>query len=342
MNNPNSRFERFTVEYDAGEAPEEGIDLYDDQSKTILSENDSPDLGFRFSVNPYRGCGHGCSYCYARPSHEYLGFGAGTDFDTKIVVKTNAAELLREALARRSWKREWIAFSGVTDCYQPLEAAYGITRACLEVCRELRNPVGIVTKAALVRRDLELLLAIDRVASAHVYVSIPFADPELARAIEPSASSPAKRFETLRVLSQAGLRTGVAIAPLIPGLNESEVPRILEAARGAGATSAFTICLRLAAQVRPVFEERLRAALPGRAAKVLHALAEVRAPQGAAASDFGTRMLGGGPRWEAARQLFELHRRRLGFEPDSRPGEAPDPHARTLPRGAVQGRLFAE
>lgn len=341
VSNPPNPWASTCVEWLEG-PPAARLQVFEERARSILATNDSPDVPFRWSVNPYRGCQHACAYCYARPMHQYLDFGAGTDFDTKIVVKTNAAELLRQALARRSWKREWIAFSGVTDCYQPLEASYGITRACLEVCREFRNPVGIVTKAALVQRDVDLLLAIDRVASAHVYVSIPFADPELARAIEPSASSPAKRFETLRVLSEAGLRTGVAIAPLIPGLNESDVPRILEAARAAGATSAFTICLRLAPDVRPVFEERLRAALPGRAAKVLRALEEVRTPQGAAASDFGARMRGAGPRWEAARQLFDLHCRRLGFEQSSRAGEALDPLARDRRPDAVQGELFGE
>ncbi|TDJ70084.1 MAG: radical SAM protein, partial [Planctomycetota bacterium] len=152
------------------------VEVYEECAKSILARNDSPDVPFRFSLNPYRGCQHACAYCYARPTHQYLGFGAGTDFDSKIVVKTNAAELLRRALAKRSWRREWIAFSGVTDCYQPLEASYGITRACLEVCREFRNPVGIITKSALVRRDVDVLLALDRVADVQVILSIPFAD----------------------------------------------------------------------------------------------------------------------------------------------------------------------
>ena len=296
-----------------GEPPEVRVTAYEERARSLLTKNDSPDIPFRWSVNPYRGCQHACAYCYARASHQYLGFGAGTDFDSKIVVKTNAEEVLRRELARRSWKREWVAFSGVTDCYQPLEASYGITRACLQACYEFRTPVGIVTKSALVRRDIDLLLRFKRFCDPHIYLSIPFADSAQARAIEPGVSSPAARFETLRALSDAGLTTGVAIAPLIPGLNESQVPEILQRARDAGAQHAFTICLRLTDDVRPVFEERLRRALPERAQKVLHAYEELRAPQASSAS-FGTRMVGAGPRWETAQRLFDVHVRRLGFK----------------------------
>jgi DNA repair photolyase len=311
-----------------GEPPPVALEVYEEDARSIVAENDSPDVPFRFSVNPYRGCQHACAYCYARPTHQYLGFGAGTDFDSRIVVKRNAAELLRREIRRKAVRGEWLAFSGVTDCYQPLEASYGLTRACLRICLETRTPVGVVTKSALVRRDAELLAELARRSSARVFVSIPFADADAARAIEPWAPTPAVRFETLRILSQAGVPTGVAVAPLIPGLTDSQVPEILERAREAGATQAFQILLRLPAEVRPVFEERLREALPLRAEKVLSALREMRSAQ-ARPSDFGARMEGCGPRWEAARALFEITCRRLGFQTD----EAAEPIApRELPR----------
>jgi DNA repair photolyase len=303
--------------------PEARLEVFEEEARSVLAENDSPDVPFRWSVNPYRGCQHACAYCYARATHTYLDFGAGTDFDTKIVVKRNAPEVLRRQLARRSWKRAWIAFSGVTDCYQPLEASYGLTRACLEACLEFQNPVGIVTKSALVRRDVDLLTRFRRFSDPHVFLSIPFADDETARRIEPGVTSPAKRFETLRALSDAGLTTGVALAPLIPGLNDAQLPEILERAREAGARHAFLILLRLTRDVRPVFEERLRARFPGRAAKVLNALDEMRAGQ-PAGHEFGRRMVGAGPRWQAALDLFALHKRRLGYAEDAVETPAPD------------------
>ena len=312
VSNPPNPWQTNHVEW-LGEPPEVRIEAYLERARSVLSQNDSPDVPFRWSVNPYRGCQHACAYCYARSSHQYLGFGAGTDFDSKIVVKINAEEVLRRELARRSWKREWIAFSGVTDCYQPLEASYGITRACLQACYEFRTPVGIVTKSALVRRDIDLLLRFKRFCDPHIYLSIPFSDSSSARAIEPGVSSPAARFETLRALSDAGLTTGVAIAPLIPGLNDEQVPEILQRARDAGAQHAFMICLRLTDDVRPVFEERLARAFPDRAAKVLHAHDEMRALQ-VSSADFGSRMVGAGPRWETAQRLFDVHVRRLGFQ----------------------------
>jgi DNA repair photolyase len=334
VSNPPNPWSTTEVEW-LEEAPPVAIEVYEEEARSILSENDSPDVPFRWSVNPYRGCQHACAYCYARPGHQWLGYGAGTDFDSKIVVKTNAAELLRAAFARRGWKRELVAFSGVTDCYQPLEASYGLTRACLEVCREFRNPVGIVTKSALVRRDLELLTRLARVTSVQVLLSIPFADDAMARRIEPWASAPRTRFETLRLFAQAGIETGVLLAPIIPGLNDSQIPRILEAAARAGAKSASTILLRLAQEVRPVFEERLREAYPGRVAKVLHALEEMGGGR-ISRPDFAARMRGAGPRWGAIEDLFHLHARRLGLRTRSDPGL--DPGA--AGKAAVQGELF--
>jgi len=304
------------------EPPPVAIAVYEEEARSIIARNDSPDVGFEHSVNPYRGCQHACAYCYARPTHQYLDLGAGTDFDTKIVVKVNAPELLRRELAAAR-RRTTLAFSGVTDCYQPLEAAYGLTRRCLEVCDEFRRPVAVITKSALVRRDAALLARMASRGGASVCLSIPFADPDDARAIEPLASAPAARFETLRRLSEAGVPVGVAIAPLIPGLNDFQIPEILERAHAAGARSAFTILLRLPAEVRPVFEQRLEAAFPERARKVLSALREMRGGT-LYRADFGTRMRGAGARWDAVQQLFQVQCRRLGLDHDARFGQEPD------------------
>ena len=234
VSNPPNPWQSVHAEW-LGEPPEAALEVYEEEAKSIIASNDSPDIGFEHSVNPYRGCFHACAYCYCRPTHQYLGFGAGTDFDRKIVVKTNAPELLRRELTRKSWKGGTLVFSGVTDCYQPLEAIYGLTRRCLETCLEFRNPVGIVTKGALIRRDADVLAALAREADVTVYVSIPFWDHAAARALEPNVSTPSQRVETLAALSAAGIRTGVSLAPVIPGLNDGDMAKILAAAREAGA-----------------------------------------------------------------------------------------------------------
>ena len=294
------------------EPPPAELHVYEEEARSALSENDSPDIPFRFGVNPYRGCQHACAYCYARPSHQYLGFGAGTDFERRIVVKTNVHERLAEELGRRSWRRETVTFSGNTDCYQPLEASYELTRRCLEVCLARATPVSVITKSALVRRDVELLARLARGPGASVCLSIPFLDEESGRRLEPGAASPRRRLETLRVLSAAGIDTGVAIAPIVPGLNDSDVPAILEAAHAAGARAAFLALLRLPAEVLLVFRERLALAFPERARKVENALREMK--QGRwNRSEFGLRMRGSGPRWEALERLFEIQCLRLGF-----------------------------
>lgn len=251
--------------------------------------------------------------CYARPSHQYLDWGAGTDFDRKIVVKVNAPEKLREAFSRKTWQGELVAFSGNTDCYQPIEASYELTRRCLEVCHEFRNPISVITKSRLVRRDAELLARIARDARASVSLSIPFARDEMAHVIEPWASLPSKRFEALRALSEAGVPTGVAIAPIIPGLNESDIPEILERAHAAGARRAFMILLRLPAQVLPVFRERIRVALPAeRVARIERAIAEVRGGK-LSESRFHARHCGTGTRWKVIESMFEQTCRRFGM-----------------------------
>jgi DNA repair photolyase len=277
--------------------------------------------------------------CYARTSHEYLGFGAGTDFDRKIVVKVNAPELLRAQLSRPIWKGETIIFSGNTDCYQPLEAVYDLTRRCLEVCAEFRNPIAIITKGALVRRDVELLARMSREASVSVLLSIPFSDDAMSRAIEPNASLPSQRFETLRILSEAGIRTGVGVAPVIPGLNDSQISAVLERARSAGATSAFLTLIRLAGQTLTVFRERLELAFPGRANKVWSAIQQVRGGK-FNESRFGLRMHGIGPRWDAIRALFDVECRRLGLNGKRVGEEEEEKEDTTFRRPGAQRDLF--
>jgi len=307
------------------EPPQAELLVYEEEAKSMLAQNDSPDVGFRWSVNPYRGCQHACAYCYARPSHQYLGFGAGTDFDRRIVVKVNAPEVLSLELARRSWKREMIVFSGNTDCYQPLEASYSLTRRCLEVCLARANPIGMITKGALVRRDIDVLARLARGPGAQVIVTIPFISDEVGRKLEPGAAAPHKRFEALRALSDAGIKTGIAIAPVIPGLNEPDIPGLLERAHDAGATMAFMTLLRLPAEVLPVFQERVAAVMPERARKIESAIRDVREGR-MNQSAFGSRMSGSGARWNTIEQLFDIHCRRFGInQPELRVESAAAP-----------------
>jgi DNA repair photolyase len=314
LRNPPNPWRKELVSYSEDLAEGERVELtiFEDQSRSILSANDSPDLGFRYSVNPYRGCLHGCAYCYARPTHEYLGFGAGADFERKIVVKLKAGELLREAFEKKSWLGELILFSGNTDCYQPLEASYGLTRACLEACLDYRNPLHIITKSALVERDADVLAELAAMGSASVTITIPFWDAAVARVIEPLVPTPKRRMETVRRLSERGIPVSVNIAPLIPGLSDRDVVHILEAASAAGAVSAGLIPLRLPGSVKEVFSERIREALPLRAEKILSRVREMR---GGKLNDpnFGSRMKGEGPYLEAVQLLFTQTARRLGL-----------------------------
>lgn len=334
--NPPNRFELLQRER---LIPEDRADLhiYADSTGEILSQNDSPDLPFRWSLNPYRGCFHACAYCYARPSHEYLGFGAGTDFESKLVVKHGAPLLLRRTFDKPSWKGELIVFSGNTDCYQPIEAKYSLTRACLWVCAEYRNPITIITKSALVARDVDVLTAMHRDTWIRVYFSIPFADDETARKVEPQAPSSSRRFETLRALSEAGIPTGISIAPLIPGLNEDDIPELLARARKAGAMSATSSVLRLSGSVEPVFLERMTQAFPERIQKIINRIKAGRdgkLTEGA----FFKRHHGTGTYWQLVERLFEVSKRRAGFSNEDR-GEIP----RTFRRPhAEQVSMFAQ
>jgi DNA repair photolyase len=334
--NPRNRWEKKSVEYESGELPDLGLEVFEDQSKTIISENDSPDLDFRFSVNPYRGCAHGCAYCYARPSHEYLGFGSGADFERKILIKPKAPELLRERFEQPSWQGELLVLSGNTDCYQPLEARFELTRRCLAVCAEYKNPVHIITKSALIERDVDLLGELRENASIGVSISIPFWDDVTARAMEPYAPLPRRRMETVRRLSAVGIPVVVHVAPLIAGLSDRDLIPILEAARDAGARSAVSIALRLPGNVAEVFEARLRAHVPLAAEKVL---ARTREMRGGRLNDprFFSRMRGQGAYARTLEQVFEATCRRLGF------GRFPGPRRGTFSRPYDRGgqlRLF--
>jgi DNA repair photolyase len=342
VSNPPNPWAQTEVEW-IGEPPPAELEVYEEEVRRALAENESPDVGFRWSLNPYRGCFAACAYCYARSSHQYWGFGAGTDFDRKIIVKTNVAEKLREEFLRPSWNGEMIAFSGNTDCYQPLEAVYRLTRKSLEVCREFRNPVCLITKGALIRRDIDLLAAMARETRVSVSLSIPFADDATGRAIEPGASLPSQRFETLRMLSDAGIRTGIAIAPVIPGLNDSHIAMLLERAKSAGAASAFMILLRLSGQTLPVFEQRLAEAFPDRAKRIWNAIEEMRGGM-RNETRFHDRMVGRGPRWGVIEALFEAQRRRLGL--NTRHGDSGDDDSEDesspFRRPSPQGELFSE
>jgi DNA repair photolyase len=311
--NPPNPWQQSHVDWE-GEPPPATLEVFRETARSALVDNDSPDLGFRWGLNPYRGCYHGCAYCYARPYHEYLGWGSGSDFERKIVVKENIAEVLRRELHAKRWRGERVALSGITDCYQPLEASFRLTRACLEVFLEFRNPVIIITKSSVIRRDAELLRALADEADCFVWLSIPFADDDTGRRIEPWASPVSRRFETLRILHEAGVPVGVAVAPIIPGLNDSHIPFVLERAREAGARRAFITSVRLPGDVKDVFHVRLRDVLPpARLRKIDSAVRELRGGK-LDESAFHARMGGLGERWKSVEALFEQTCRRLGYE----------------------------
>jgi DNA repair photolyase len=321
-----------------GEPPEACVEVFEEtETRSIITHNNSPDVGFDYSVNCYRGCTHACTYCFSRPTHEYLGFGAGTDFETKIVAKVRAPELLRAEFMRPGWKGHTLVFSFTSDPYIPLEASYKLTRACLEVCLEFRNPVGIVTKSALVRRDKELLAALAREADASVLFTIPFADDETTKALEPSAPLPAARFRAMAELSEAGVPVALMIAPLVPGLNDSHIPELLKRAKEAGARRAYINLLRLPGSVAPYFEQRLRERLPTKADKILNRIREVKDGRLNIAG-FGERMRGRGVYWQHVEKIFRVHSARLGFNRDE--GRSYETRASTFRRPSAQGLLF--
>jgi len=314
--NPKNRFE--SIER-VPEPPDDGDDISSphtqfltDSSKTIIAYNDSPDVGFDASVNAYRGCEHGCIYCYARPTHEFLGFSAGLDFETKIMVKHDAPELLRKELSTSKWKPQVLAMSGVTDCYQPIEKKLRLTRQCLEVCLEFRNPVVIVTKNYLVTRDIDILSELARYQCIGVTVSLTTLDAKLSSLMEPRASRPARRLAAIKALAEAGVPVGYLQAPMIPGLTDLEAPAIAQAAVKAGASFAGYVALRLPYAVKSLFEQWLERHYPEKKEKVFN---RIRAIRGGKLNDpnFKSRMRGEGIFAEQMAQLFQLACKKAGI-----------------------------
>ncbi len=315
--NPPNRFEVLWYsrdpEWTDPEDPSIETQFFRDTSRSIIAYNDSPDVGFDASINPYRGCEHGCIYCYARPTHEYLGFSAGLDFESKILVKEDAPELLRRELSSPRWKPQVLAISGVTDPYQPIERRLQLTRRCLQVLVEFCNPVVIITKNHLVTRDLDLLGELARCEAVRVFLSITTLDGSLGRVMEPRASQPARRLGAIETLSRAGVPTGVLVAPVIPGLTDHELPAIVAAASQAGARSAGYVVLRLPYGLGLLFEQWLAQHFPDRKAKVLH---RMRAIRGGKLNDprFSARMRGEGIFAEQIEALFALACRKAGID----------------------------
>ena len=297
-----------------GEAPGDALQttVTEERARSIISRNDSPDVPFEQSVNPYRGCEHGCIYCYARPSHAYLELSPGLDFETRLFAKTNAAQLLRQELAKSGYRAKPIAFGTNTDCYQPLERRYQLMRGVLEVLAACDHPLTIVTKSALIERDIDLLAPMARKNLVKAFVSITTLDHRLARSLEPRAASPQRRVDTLRALAHARIPCGVMVAPVIPALTDKSLEGVLEAGAGAGATMAGWILLRLPNEVRPLFKEWLAAHHPQRAE---HVISIVRQSRSGRENDpnFGSRMTGSGNFVELIRRRFDLACRRLGL-----------------------------
>ncbi len=291
------------------ERPRRETQFFRDSTKTLITRNNSPDVGFEVSLNPYRGCEHGCIYCYARPTHEYLGFSAGLDFESKIMVKTRAPELLRAELESPGWKPQTLVLSGVTDPYQPVEKKLRITRGCLEVLSEFHNPVAIITKNRLVTRDADVLGELANYHAAAVNISVTSLDPKLQRLLEPRTSSPESRLDTIRQLRAARIPVGVMVAPVIPGLTDHEVPKILEACAGAGAQFAGYTIVRLPWAVAPLFEHWLEEHFPDRKEKVLGRIRHLRGDR-LNNSRWHTRMTGEGIFAEQIASLFEVGCRR--------------------------------
>jgi DNA repair photolyase len=315
--NPKNRFERIEVRPDAPEAGLETLYLRD-TARSIITRNTSPDVGFDASINPYRGCSHGCIYCFARPTHEYLGFSAGLDFESRILVKEDAPELLRRELAAPRWEPRPLALSVATDPYQPVEKQLRLTRRCLEVLAEARHPVAVITKNHLVTRDVDLLCELARYGAVSVAVSLTTLDDDLRRVMEPRTSRPLRRLAAIRKLSAAGVPVGVMIAPIIPGLTDHEIPQLLSAAAEAGARFAGHTPVRLPHAVAPLFEDWLERHYPAAKEKVL---GRIRSIRGGRLNDprFGTRMRGEGPYADHIHQLFRLSARKAGLDGKRRP-----------------------
>jgi len=319
--NPPSRFERIHVEEDLEQIQDDdqferravSTEFFRDESKTVITENESPDVPFRFSVNPYRGCEHGCAYCYARPYHEMLGMNAGLDFETKILVKFDAARLLRRELCHPSWQGDAMAMSGVTDCYQPCERKFGITRSLLEVMLEARQATSVTTKNSLVQRDLDLLTPMAASQLAHVNISIATLDAGLSRRLEPRTATPRARLRAVSQLSESGIPVRVLVAPVIPGLTDHQVPGVLKAAKEAGATEASYELLRLPHSVEPFFLNWLDENYP-RARSKTESLIRVTRDGKLNDAEFGRRMVGSGAYAENIRATVVAFARKYGLD----------------------------
>jgi DNA repair photolyase len=336
--NPPNRFVPVHVERESWtpDDPLPRTQFFRDDSRSIIAYNDSPDVGFTASVNPYRGCEHGCSFCYARPTHEYFGLSAGLDFETKIFVKEDAPELLRRELASKRWKPQLLALSGVTDPYQPIERRLQVTRRCIEVLTEARNPTGIITKNHLVTRDIDLFEELNRFGAIAASLSVTSLDRGLQNVMEPRTSIPERRLDAIRRLSDAGIPAGVLVGPIIAGLTDHELPNILTAAAEAGATRAGFIMLRLPWAVAPLFEAWLERHFPDRMEKVLNRLRDLSDGK-LYDSSFGRGQRGEGPFAEQIRQMFEITCDRLGLA--RQPPALPTAHFRKPSLGG-QLRLF--
>jgi DNA repair photolyase len=316
VSNPKNRFERLEYIPDPEEDPEEQpllrTQFIEDDTRSILTRNDSPDVPFTYSVNPYRGCEHGCAYCFARPTHEYLGFSAGLDFESKIVVKVRAPELLRQELSSPRWKPETVALSGVTDCYQPIERKLELTRRCVAVLAEFRNPVFVITKNHLVTRDIDLYRELAAHDAVRINISITTLDARLAKELEPRASPPLRRLKAIEQLSQAGIPVCLLMAPCIPGLNDHEMLNIFTAAANAGARDAGITPLRLPGAVAGIFAQWLDTHAPDKKEKILNRVREMR---GGKLNDprFGTRMRGSGFYAEQMSAMYKVAWKTAGF-----------------------------
>ena len=316
-----------------------GTQIIEERVKSILSKNDSPDLSFDLAINPYRGCEHGCIYCFARPTHSYLGMSPGVDFETKIIAKVNAAERLREALAARSYLCSPINIGAATDAYQPIERKLGITRSLIEVMAACSQPFSLVTKSSGVERDLDLVAPMAARGLVAVYVSVTSLDPALARILEPRAAAPHRRLRTIETLARAGVPVGVSVSPIIPFINEPEIERVLESASSAGATAAFGIVLRLPWEVNPLFQRWLDQHFPDRAARVMARVREMRGGKDYDAS-FGARMRGEGVWAQLIAQRLAKARRRFGLDAERKALDRTQ-FVKPLPASASgQGDLF--
>src|SRR5699024_798339 len=320
--NPGNRFEEEYLDYDldeeTGQKPSRKTKLIRDDTKEILSKNNSPDIPFTYGLNPYRGCEHGCIYCYARPTHEFLGFSAGLDFESRIVVKYDAAAKLREKFASKSWEPEPVIMSGVTDPFQPLERELEITRSCLKIFAEARNPVSMITKNYLVTRDIDLLGELAVYNAAHVTLSVTTLDRELARVMEPRTSQPRRRLQAIEKLAEAGISVGVNVAPIIPGLTDHECADILKAAKEAGASHAGYTIVRLPYGVKDLFRDWLEHHFPDRKEKVLNRIKDMRGGE-LNKNEFGERFRGEGAFSEQIREMFHIQTKKLGFNKEWNP-----------------------